>query len=227
MPSWNIHSAHVEQLLRDEPAQALGIVDENTFLFGNFVPDVYVGYVVSPISRKIEYRETHFAAAEVIPAPNASRFYELYVRNRKAGDLALGAWAHLICDHYYNQRTKEFIARIGVEPGTEMRIRKQADFDLFGRTFDIERVPEATPELLDACAHFAQYPVDEPDVRAAIAAEENIVRKNQREHVAEVPTYSLLTTEFFSSTYAEVDAALRAALHAYANGEDASAIGRP
>jgi hypothetical protein len=226
MPSWNIHSAHVEQLLREEPAEALGIVDKNIFLFGNFVPDVYVGYVVSPISHKIEYRDTHFAATEAIPAPNASSFYKLYVRDRKAGDLELGAWAHLICDHYYNQRTKEYIARIGVKPGTEMRIRKQADFDLFGRTLDIERVPEATPELFKACAHFAQYPIDEQDVRAAIVAEERIVSKNIREHVAYAPTYSLLTPEFFSATYTEVDNALRTALHAYANGLDASSIGR-
>ena len=40
MPSWNIHSAHAEKLLADCGAAALGVADENAFLFGNFVPEV-------------------------------------------------------------------------------------------------------------------------------------------------------------------------------------------
>ena len=44
MPSWNIHTAHVERLLREEGAARLGVRDVNAFLFGNFLPDIYVGY---------------------------------------------------------------------------------------------------------------------------------------------------------------------------------------
>ena len=43
MPSWNIHTAHAELLLREEGAAALGIRDVDAFLLGNLLPDVYVG----------------------------------------------------------------------------------------------------------------------------------------------------------------------------------------
>ena len=62
MPSWNIHTAHVERLLREEGAARLGVRDVNAFLFGNFLPDIYVGYMVPvPVVRLRDYRETHFA----------------------------------------------------------------------------------------------------------------------------------------------------------------------
>ena len=227
MPSWNIHTAHVERLLVEEPPESLGICDTNAFLFGNLVPDIYVGYVVSPITRKIDYKDTHFADPGFIPAPDASRFYNELVRGCAHSDLALGAWTHLICDHYYNMRTTEYIARIGVEPGTQTRIRKQADFDVFGRTFDISSVPTPNDALLREAAGFAQYAIDEPDVYATIEAQRGIVEKNRREHVCGVPAYSLLTAEFFESTFAEVDALLRKALRMHAEGGDPSMIGRP
>lgn len=227
MPSWNIHTAHVERLLADELCGALGIRSTNEFMFGNIAPDVYVGYVVPNTTKKIAYKDTHFANPTFIPTPDAARFYELYVRDQPQSDLALGAWTHLICDHYYNLRTVEYIARIGVEPGTQTRIRKQADFDVYGRTFSISMVPAASDDLLKSCAQFAQYAIAEPDVHAAIAAQRAIVQKNRDEHVEGTPAYSLLTPEFFSQTFAEVDALLKQALHMYVSGGDPTHIGRP
>ena len=63
MPSWNIHIAHVQRLLHEQDARALGICDANAFLFGNLVPDVYVGYLVRPTSRTVPYRVTSAMAA--------------------------------------------------------------------------------------------------------------------------------------------------------------------
>ena len=131
MPSWNIHTAHVERLLDDVSLPELGVSDANAFLFGNLAPDIYVGYMVPDITRKIEYRDTHFADPGFIPAPDASLFYRRYVQSGEANDVTLGSWTHLLCDHYYNLRTIEFIDRIGVKPGEQTRIRKQGDFDLF------------------------------------------------------------------------------------------------
>ena len=42
MPSWNIHIAHAEGLLEDGGPFAGVVRDRNAFLFGNFVPDIYV-----------------------------------------------------------------------------------------------------------------------------------------------------------------------------------------
>jgi hypothetical protein len=229
MPSWNIHTAHVEKLLADAEPASLGIADANAFLFGNLAPDVYVGYVVPDASRRIEYKQTHLARPDFIPKPNAALFYERYVRAASAKDpvdLLLGAWAHLLADHYYNLRTTEYIARIGVLPGEQTRIRKQGDFDVFGRTLVIRGVPKPTEELVTQCAAFPQYAIDKPDVLATIRAQQGIVRNNELNHVDGAPTYSLLTPEFFSQTFAEVDAVLNEALRMHVAGEDPTCFGR-
>ena len=225
MPSWNIHTAHVERILEDEDLASVGVSDANAFLFGNLVPDIYVGFMVPDVTRKIEYGDTHFADPGFIPAPDASLFYRRYVQAGDTSDVTVGAWTHLLCDHYYNLRTIEYIDRIGVEPGEQTRIRKQGDFDLFGRTLEISRVPEVTTSLVDQCAAFPQYAVDEPDVRGAVDVAAQIVERNRREHVDGAPEYSLLMSKFFADTFAEVDEVLRKALHAYAIGSDASEWG--
>lgn len=212
MLSWNIHTAHVERLLSNEPLESLGLTSANTFLFGNLVPDIYAGHMVQPITRKIEYKVTHLADPLFIPVPDADGFYQRYVRGGVENDLTLGAWTHLLCDHYYNLRTIEYIARIGVVPGDETRIRKQADFDLFGRTLSISRVPQVTNELLALCEAFPQYAIHEEDVYATVRAQEAVIRKNAQEHVDFAPQYDLLTSDFFRTTFDEVDAVLRQSL---------------
>ena len=91
MPSWNIHTAHVERLLRAEGADALGVTDVNSFLFGNFVPDVYVGYMVHDPSFRIDYKLTHLALREHIPLPRYDDFWRFYVaRQDTVTDLVRG-----------------------------------------------------------------------------------------------------------------------------------------
>lgn len=227
MPSWNIHISHAERLLGNGSLDTFGISDTNVFLFGNVVPDIYVGYVVPGVSHKIAYKVTHLADPLHVPVPDAAGFYAQYVRGRESGDLALGAWMHLLCDHYYNLRTNQYIARIGVRPGEQTRILKQADFNAFGKTLLISQVPVATPILMDACARFVQYRIDGPDVHETIEAFEKIVRENQAAHVDGAPEYGLLDAEFFDRTYSEVDEVLHDALRLHANGGDATVYGRP
>ena len=103
MPSWNIHSAHVEALLKKRSPQELGIRDVNAFLFGNFLPDVYVGYMVKPTTRIIVYNDTHFADPNFVPEP---RYWEFWRRfglpsadaDGRVSDLVLGTWCHLVAD---------------------------------------------------------------------------------------------------------------------------------
>ena len=226
MPSWNIHIAHVERLLSSPRWDSWGIADANAFAFGNVVPDTYVGYMVKDATKKIEYAETHLSEAHFIPTPDASAFYTRYVAGSVATELTLGAWCHLLCDHYYNLRTIEFIDRVGVTPSERTRIRKQGDFDLFGRSLEIALVPVVDAELEAQCAAFPQYPVDAPDVCATDAVIAAIVDNNAQNHVSS-PSYSLLTKEFFDETSAEVDRVLREALTLHAAGRDASHLGRP
>ena len=217
MPSWNIHTAHVERLLREEGAEALGVTDVNAFLLGNLAPDIYVGYMVPDITYRIDYKLTHQALREHIPLPSYDEFWNFYVaRQERVSDLVLGAWAHLATDHVYNAHTRRYLELIGVKPGEKARIGKQADFALFGRTLDISLVPHVDDALLDQCASFPPYTILERDARAAADAARRIVEKNQEEHVSGTPTYQLLSTEFFDTARQEAHDTIVRGLRAFA-----------
>ena len=181
MPSWNIHTAHVERLLSDCPAEKLGIADANAFLFGNYVPDIYVGFMVRDASFRIDYCITHEAAVTHIPVSDADRFWDLYIGKRKPAtpigtSLVLGAWAHLVADRIYNGRFREFCQTHETPEGEELRIRKQADFDLFGRSLGASSFVEVTPELLDAAYAFKPYRIAADDVMRTAEVANAIVR---------------------------------------------------
>ena len=180
MPSWNIHTAIVEQLLDDYDARALGIADANAFLFGNFIPDVYVGFMVPDASMRIDYCITHLADINTTPIPDADRFWNFYVARRPqttpAGiSLTLGAWAHLVADRIFNGRFRTWCGGRETPSGDALRIAKQADFDVFGRSLDISSHVETTPELLDAAWTFKPYRILAEDVKRAVEVASAIV----------------------------------------------------
>lgn len=224
MPSWNIHTAHAERLLAEEGPDALGIRDVDAFLLGNLAPDIYVGYMVPDVSRKIEYRTTHFADPGFVPEPRYGEFFARYIvpstdAEGRVSDVTLGAWTHLVADNVYNHHANAFIFAHGIRPGEKTRERKQGDFALFGRTLDISLVPRPTETVMAQCAAFPQYALDEADVRATCHVMADIVSDNAEHHVTGTPTYSLLPADFFSSTFAEADRRMRAGLHAYVRGQ--------
>lgn len=329
MPSWNIHIAHAEGLLQDA-ALAGGlrgvssggrgafsqiVRDRNAFLFGNLVPDIYVGYMVPGVVRPIPYRVTHFAAPEHIPKPREREFWDTYVAplarelrigcaddgmraaaappartgacgsdaprssealggavphageapganalyiaggasagieagslarevahvspahtptyelafdpaqsasfqqdafeaartstapfdgRRSLFDLVLGAWVHLLADTIWNHRVSEYLDALGEKPSKDFRIKKQGDFDQFGKSLSLDAFPTPTLRLIDAAGQFPQYAIDEHSVCAACAIAHEIVRTNS---LVGQPSYRLLTEEFFVDTFAEV-----------------------
>ena len=78
MPSWNVHIAHAEQLLSKHSPSELGISDVDAFMLGCLLPDIYVGYMVQPLTKKIPYRETHLADASRVPLPDYEAFAHSY-----------------------------------------------------------------------------------------------------------------------------------------------------
>lgn len=282
MPSWNIHMAQTERLLERPGAAAATVRDAGIFMFGNVLPDIFVGFMVpgagldSPYH--IPYRISHFTDPVSIPKPREWEFWNAFVgplaaraaalaaggpldgsdepaldrfvaaprvpqppvaqaiaeeRGRKgvegpaehprvfasaveAGlpdeldtardllDLCLGAWTHLLADNIWNTRVNEYLDMIGGKPGEEFRIKKQGDFDAFGRTLALSRaaVPAETPALVRAAAAFPQYAVGEPFVHDSLVVMFDIVRSNggRPEHLP----YRLLTDEFFDRVFNEV-----------------------
>ena len=276
MPSWNIHIAHAEGLLAERGPLAGVVSDRDAFLFGNLVPDIYVGYMVPCVVHPIPYRVTHFAAPEHIPKPREGEFWDAYVAPMarelgvsigefaacgrcigneagslarevahvspahtptydltfdpaqsarfqqeafepvKAGvgaatdgsgsprdlfDLVLGTWVHLLADTIWNRRVNDFLDALGEKPSKDFRIKKQGDFDQFGKSLNIDAFPVPTARLVDAAVRFPQYAIDERSVYFTCAIAHEIVRTNS---LSVPPAYRLLTEEFFTGTFAEV-----------------------
>ena len=117
-------------------------------------------------------------------------------------DLTLGVWAHLVADNVWNTRVNEYLEAHGGKPSEEFRIKKQGDFDWFGKTLAIESVPRATERLYAAAARFPQYPIPKEYVLKSIGVMHEIVRENPGD--PNHPPYRLLTEEFFDSVFDEV-----------------------
>lgn len=219
MPSWNIHTAHVERLLRQEGAPALGVRDPNAFLVGNFAPDIYVGYMVPVTTCRIDYKMTHLATRGHVPLPRHDLFWDFYIVGQGVvSDVTLGAWAHLVADHVYNAHTRSYLSQRGIAPGEAARVGKQGDFALFGRTLKISMRAYVNDALLAACKDFPQYSIAESDVRAAVEVADRIVDDNRAHQVTGEPAYQLLTAGFFESAREETNATIRDGLRAYAAG---------
>jgi len=223
MPSWNIHTAHVERLLAENEAAALGIADVNAFLFGNYVPDVYLGFMVPDTTYRIDYCLTHLADVHAIPIPDADRFWDHNVRRRSpdspAGkSLVLGAWAHLFADQWYNTRFRVFVGERGLAINDDLRIRKQSDFDLFGRSFDLSSYVRVTPELLEAGRRFRPYSILPDDVQKAVDVASAIVGGSAP--ARGLDDYQLLGSEWMTETFEECTSELATWLRAW--GEHAA-----
>ena len=207
MPSWNIQIAQAERLLSDVGARRLGVRDANAFVFGNLVPDVYVGYMVPNLDEKIDYCTTHFAEPDSIPCPRADEFWKTYIdafdaEGEPVSDIVLGAWVHLAADGLWNSKVRAFARKNGLRPGEELRIRKQRDFDTFGRTFELRYRLRVDDRLLDAAECFPQYPVHADAVAKAVEVANDIAERNTLEP-GEHAVYDLLDERFFKETFEE------------------------
>lgn len=115
-------------------------------------------------------------------------------------DLVLGTWLHLMADNLWNTRVNELLDAHGNRPSEGFRIKKQHDFDVFGKALPIDSVPRATPRLIAAAATFPQYPIDERALLSTIAVAHEIVRTNEGDGE---PHYRMLTSDFFEHVFME------------------------
>lgn len=121
---------------------------------------------------------------------------------RSLFDFELGVWVHLLADCIWNTRVNEFLDREGIAPSEEFRVKKQGDFDAFGKTLSIDLVPRATPRLIATAAAFPQYSIDERAVLMTVGVAHETVRGNTSP--SGPVRYRLLTSEFFDSVFEEV-----------------------
>ena len=141
--------------------------------------------------------------ADPIPEPPASEFSVAPEDvAQSVFDLTLGVWSHLVADNVWNTRVNEFLEAHGGKPSEEFRIKKQGDFDWFGKTLGIVSVPRATDRLYAAAARFPQYSIPKEYVLKTIGVMHEIVRENEGD--SHHPPYRLLTEDFFDATAREV-----------------------
>ena len=206
MPSWNIHTAHVERLLLEFGPGELGIEDANAFLFGNYVPDIYLGFLVRNTTFRLDYCLTHLARPATIPLPDAEQFWQDCIlhptrqpQSPSGRSLALGVWAHLLADRIYNGRFRAFCKTHDVPRGEELRRGKQADFDLFGRALGASARVTATAELLEAARAFRQYSILPDDVDRTIIAADSLL--NASSAPSGSGDYELLDPSWLADTF--------------------------
>ncbi len=216
MPSWNLHAYHTKKLLDNPELSLREYFDPDAFMLGNIAPDIYVGYMVNPISKKLPYEVTHCADTQIIPVPNTEKFYELYIepalKEGKVPDaMAVGAWLHLITDSHYNDSTRFFLKQRGLTPCSALRIKKQADYARFGKQVcpEIEIIPNE--EALKEAKRFAQYPIEEEDARRAIDTFNNIVRKDSK-HPEQKDDYQLFNQKWFDTVSKDVQNVLESSV---------------
>ncbi len=119
-------------------------------------------------------------------------------------DMLLGIWVHLLADNIWNTRVNEHLDSIGGKPSEEFRIKKQGDFDWFGKTLGIASIVRATDRVVEAAARYPQYSISRDEVLYTAGVVHEVVRENPGD--PEHPPYRLLNDEFFSSTFEEVAA---------------------
>lgn len=217
MPSWNIHTGLVEELLRHEDPTRYGIRDVDAYLLGNLVPDIYVGYMVPDVTHTLRYIDTHYGQPTHIPVPEVDRFWEEYIEPEigRGGvdDIVLGTWAHLLADHHYNQRVRAYNEVHSIPSGEKTRIAKQGDFDRFGHSLGISRTIRPSAAVTAQALRFPQYPITPEDVEATIRADEAIVQASGEP--PEEASYQLLPRELIQEVFDRITADTRAGLESY------------
>lgn len=195
MPSWNVHLAQAEELLRRESALARAVEDRSAFLFGCLLPDIMVGYMVPGIEHPLPYRVTHLTEEGSVPRPREGSFWDAFVAPALAGGpgasgagadpisdsvraMTLGAWTHLLTDNLWNDRAGAFAREHLGDRGEPFRVLKQADFEMFGRTRAVSAPPAPDAALIRAAAQFPQYPIGAREARAAVEVARGIAASN-------------------------------------------------
>ena len=136
-----------------------------------------------------------------------------YPMREDVNDATLGAWAHLATDNLWNAATRTFAFSHGWKPGDQLRIAKQHDFDLFGRTCDLGSAPIYSDELAKCALAFDQYFIDACYAQAACKVAQDIVEQSRQAQLVEkdryvLDSYQLVDEVWMETTMERVDSFL-------------------
>lgn len=190
MPSWGIHLAVANRLVKKLENRELNEKEKNEFIFANVLPDINNGYVLKDINKIISHKQTHFELEEFKgnygEKPGYINFYEKYKENI-LNPTVLGYYTHLITDYYFNTVTyKEYGIfdkdnnRIGIKlnngenlmvQGDEPRKIKSNDFKIFAfylyKNENID-IPEYNENIMQNVTKIEDIDITKDDVNKTI-----------------------------------------------------------
>lgn len=224
MPSWGIHLSVANSVLKEiEKNKKLTDEEKNQFLFGNILPDVNTGYVLSGVSNIISHKDTHFELKEFKGVyesnPGYKNFYEKY-RNQFENPVLLGYYTHLMADYYFNTNTyskytlfNEDNKKIGVKlndgsciftNGDEQRRLKANDFKIFSYYLyenNKVQVPKYDEKIVCLAQDLSDLNLIDNDVKIATNYIENCSQKPEFVYkMIEEQDYKLYTKDELKNT---------------------------
>ena len=197
MPSWAIHLKVAKELAKDMSED-----EYQHFLLGNLLPDVNVGYLINPISKKIPYSITHYGKMETYDGktrefPDYEGFIQKYAKEIKE-PIMLGYLAHLATDFYWNYQV--YIQKgiyqngkmIGIKgkeniifgEGELLRQTKVGDFNSFSYYLyhnHLVPIPNFKEDLIKGTQKVNEIHIENIDIKGVNQYFQNISEKIKRE----------------------------------------------
>lgn len=216
MPSWITHLATSHQLLKE-----INVKDENSFIFGNIMPDILNNYIVKETSQHKDYEITHFTDEVNIHGihyqfPNPQKFWKKY-QSQKENPVVFGFYVHLLTDYFWNHTTYEkHFKKINdqmvaiLADGTEKIMEyqdaihlKQRDFRIFTEVLKT-RYPlshlQDMPQLVENSKQIIENPLTREDIQKAIQKIEQMLEPEEK---TETEKYVLFTEEQLKQYFQE------------------------
>lgn len=207
MPSWAIHLDIAQKL-----SENMNGKDKQDFLLGNILPDVNVGYLINPISKKIPYSVTHYGTilnfnGNKKELPDYKKFIEKYKEIIKE-PIVLGYLAHLMTDFYWNYNTFKqkavykngeligFKGKNNVILGDTELLRKTKvnDFNIFSRYLyknGIVQIPNFQENLKDDAQQIKEVHIESSDLKGINQYFNNVFKKIEFEEKEDYKMYSV------------------------------------
>lgn len=210
MPSWAIHLNIAKELSKNMKEE-----DRQSFLLGNILPDVNVGYLINPISKKIPYTVTHHGKWKTLEKDKRELpDYEEFIKEYKdviKNPIMLGYLSHLMTDYYWNYHT--FVQKgiyengklVGIHGDKKfilgdnevIRQTKVSDFNIFSRHLyedGIVDTPKFNHELANLVEPIKEIHIEKQDIEGVNKYFEEIPEKIKEEN-QEYQVYSVKELE--------------------------------
>ena len=184
MPSWSIHLSLANKLKKE-------LKLDDSFIIGNVMPDILVGFMIENPSQIISKDISHFQEGKP-PIININRFIKKY-RHKFDSPLVKGYLSHLMTDKFFNEYTYKYHYSFDdgrpksiLNDGTKIPALvekpwqiKQHDFDVYGQKLINNNRISRVGEKINNYDVIKECPIDKFDLDKVVL-KINEISKNKR-----------------------------------------------